>query len=78
MAFNSGNDPDLLIGVEFLGKNLSSRKNDPSIHIGGEGIISTHRFKRAGESVRDIKERLQIKKRKLLKQIEIIKKDYST
>ena len=33
MAFNSDNDPDLLIGPDFWGKGFRSRRNDPSISV---------------------------------------------
>jgi hypothetical protein len=33
MAFNSENDPDLVIDPDFWGKGFRSRRNDPSIHM---------------------------------------------
>ena len=44
MAFNSDNDPDLLIDPDFWGKGFRSRRNDPSIHISEPEIIYSHEF----------------------------------
>ena len=39
MAFNSENDPDLLIDPDSWGKGFRSRRNDPSIHTSEPEII---------------------------------------
>ena len=39
MAFNSDNDPDLLIDPDFWGKGFRSRRNDPSIHIAEPEVL---------------------------------------
>jgi hypothetical protein len=43
MAFNSENDPDLLIDVDAWGKGFRSRRNDPSIHTSGPEVLSFFR-----------------------------------
>ena len=39
MAFNSDNDPDLLIDPDFWGKGFRSRRNDPSIHTSEPEVL---------------------------------------
>jgi hypothetical protein len=43
MAFNSENDPDLVIDPDFWGKGFRSRRNDPSIHTSQPEVLSFFR-----------------------------------
>lgn len=44
MAFNSDNNPDLLIDPDFWGKGFRSRRNDPTIHTSEPETLYSYEY----------------------------------